>query len=159
MEAALKLSRQYFLEVKPQQPQRTRFISRERSYHGITLGALAVGGHKFRRANFEPLLMKNVSQVSPCFEYRGKGPRESDEDYVQRLAQELDDEFQRVGPETVCAFVAEPVVGAVRISLTPFRSLCIDATTIGSGLCAFGARLLQGRPKYLPKIRSALDLR
>jgi len=119
MEAALKLSRQYFLEVKPPQPQRTRFISRERSYHGITLGALAVGGHKFRRANFEPLLMKTVSQVSPCFEYRGKQPGESDEDYVQRLAQELDDEFQRVGPETVCAFVAEPVVGAVR-SLDPY---------------------------------------
>lgn len=117
MEAALKLSRQYFLEVSPPQPQRTRFISRERSYHGITLGALAVGGHKFRRANFEPLLMKNVSQVSPCFEYRGKGSRESDEEYVQRLAKELDDEFQRVGPETVCAFVAEPVVGAVSVPL------------------------------------------
>ncbi|KAK3688418.1 pyridoxal phosphate-dependent transferase [Podospora appendiculata] len=110
MEAALKLARQYYLEIG--QPQRSRFISRERSYHGITLGALAVGGHKARRAKFEPLLMDNVSQVSPCFAFRGKAAGESDTDYVHRLAVELDDEFQRVGPETVCAFVAEPVVGA-----------------------------------------------
>lgn len=112
MEAAVKLARQYFLEGDQPQPQRTRFISRKQSYHGTTLGALAIGGHQYRRAKFEPLLMKNVSQVSPCFAYRGKNPGESDESYVQRLANELDDEFQRVGPETVCAFVAEPVVGA-----------------------------------------------
>ncbi|KAK3390862.1 pyridoxal phosphate-dependent transferase [Podospora didyma] len=112
MEAAIKLARQYFLEISPAQPDRTRFISRKQSYHGITLGALAVGGHAYRRAKFEPLLMKNTSSVSPCFEFRGKGPRETNEEYVTRLAQELDDEFQRVGPETVCAFVAEPVVGA-----------------------------------------------
>ena len=113
MEAAIKLARQYYLELQPPQPQRTKFISRKQSYHGITLGALAVGGHEFRRSKFEPLLMKNVSRVSPCFEYRGKILTDSDETYVARLAKELDDEFQRLGPETVCAFVAEPVVGAV----------------------------------------------
>lgn len=113
MEAAIKLARQYYLETNPPQPQRTKFISRKQSYHGITLGALAVGGHAVRRAKFEPLLMKNVSQVSPCFEYRGKIAGESDKAYVERLVKELDDEFQRVGPDTVCAFVAEPVVGAV----------------------------------------------
>ncbi|KAK3944803.1 pyridoxal phosphate-dependent transferase [Diplogelasinospora grovesii] len=112
MEAALKLARQYFVELKPSQPQRTRFIARNQSYHGTTLGALAIGGHQYRRSNFEPLLMKNASKVSPCFAFRGKFPGETDEDYVNRLAKELDDEFQRVGPETVCAFVAEPVVGA-----------------------------------------------
>ncbi|KAK3353479.1 pyridoxal phosphate-dependent transferase [Lasiosphaeria hispida] len=112
MEAAIKLARQYFLEASPAQPQRTRFISRKQSYHGITLGALAVGGHEFRREKFEPLLMKNVSRVSPCSPFRGKAAGESDDNYVNRLAKELDDEFVRVGPETVCAFVAEPVVGA-----------------------------------------------
>lgn len=115
MEAAIKLARQYFLELDPPQPQRTRFISRRQSYHGITLGALAVGGHAYRRAKFEPLLMKNVSQVSPCFEYRGMAVGESKEQYVQRLVMELDDEFQRVGPDTICAFVAEPIVGAVSL--------------------------------------------
>ncbi|KAK0645574.1 exocyst complex protein exo70 [Cercophora newfieldiana] len=112
MEAAVKLARQYYLELDPPQPQRAQFISRKQSYHGITLGALAIGGHAARRAKFEPMLMKNVTQVSPCFEYRGKTPGESDEAYVERLTKELDDEFQRVGPDTVCAFVAEPVVGA-----------------------------------------------
>ena len=114
VEAALKLARQYFLELPTPQPQRTRFIARLPSYHGTTLGALAVGGHVIRREPFEPLLAKNTSHVSPCYAYRGKKDGESDADYVVRLAEELDTEFQRVGPETVCAFIAEPVVGAVR---------------------------------------------
>jgi len=113
MEAAVKLARQYFLEKDTPEPQRIRYISRRQSYHGITLGALAMGGHEYRRKKFEPLLMDNVSRVSPCYSFRGKGVHETDEQYVARLAQELDDEFQRVGPDTVCAFVAEPIVGAV----------------------------------------------
>ncbi|PIG84104.1 aminotransferase [Aspergillus arachidicola] len=112
VEAALKLARQYFLELPTPQPQRTRFIARKPSYHGITLGALAAGGHVLRRQPFEPLLPQNISHVSPCYPYRGKESGETDADYVARLAAELDAEFQRVGPENVCAFVAEPVVGA-----------------------------------------------
>jgi adenosylmethionine-8-amino-7-oxononanoate aminotransferase len=72
-----------------------------------------MGGHVARRALYEPMLLDNISRVSPCNAYRFKKEGESDEGYVARLAQELDDEFQRLGPETVCAFVAEPVVGAV----------------------------------------------
>lgn len=67
-----------------------------------------------RREPFEPILSTNTSHVSPCYPYRGKKAGESDADYVARLAAELDAEFQRVGPENVCAFIAEPVVGAVR---------------------------------------------
>lgn len=63
------------------------------------------------------MLGSNVSHVSACNSYRGKKEHESIEAYVSRLAEELDLEFQRVGPETVCAFVAEPVVGAVSHSL------------------------------------------
>ncbi|KAJ6111243.1 hypothetical protein N7486_003478 [Penicillium sp. IBT 16267x] len=112
VEAALKLARQYFLELPNPQPQRERFIARLPSYHGTTLGALGVGGHVLRREPFEPLLAKNTSHVSPCNAYRDKKKGESDASYVARLAAELDAEFQRVGPETVCAFIAEPVVGA-----------------------------------------------
>ncbi|KAJ5552011.1 hypothetical protein N7535_000043 [Penicillium sp. DV-2018c] len=112
VEAALKLARQYFLELSPPQPQRTRFIARFASYHGTTLGALGLGGHVQRREPFEPLLSQNTYHVSPCYAYRGKRDGETDADYVARLAAELDAEFQRLGPETVCAFVAEPVVGA-----------------------------------------------
>ncbi|KAI1881389.1 hypothetical protein JX265_000215 [Neoarthrinium moseri] len=112
MEAAMKLARQYFLEKPDSEPKRVNFIARHLSYHGTTLGSLSMGGHVFRRAKFEPMLLKNISRVSPCFAYRGQGQDENDEAYVARLAEELDKEFQRLGPETVCAFVAEPVVGA-----------------------------------------------
>lgn len=109
----MKLARQYFVELPTPQLQRSRFIARKPSYHGVTLGALSVGGHMIRREPFEPILSTNTSHVSPCYPYRGKKAGESDADYVARLAAELDAEFQRVGPENVCAFIAEPVVGAV----------------------------------------------
>ncbi|KAJ5682988.1 hypothetical protein N7462_006153 [Penicillium macrosclerotiorum] len=101
-----------FLELPTPQPQRTRFIARLPSYHGATLGALGVGGHVLRRQPFGPLLSQNTSHVSPCYAYRGKKDGETDADYVARLATELEAEFQRVGPDNVCAFIAEPVVGA-----------------------------------------------
>lgn len=110
MESALKLGRQYFVEKG--QNRRTRFIARRQSYHGNTLGALGVGGHVARRAPYEPILSPLCSRVSPCFAYHNQQPGESDVAYVARLAAELDAEFQRVGPETVIAFCAEPVVGA-----------------------------------------------
>ena len=117
MDAAVKLARQYFVELQTPQAGRVRFIARRQSYHGATLAALSLGGHLARRAVYEPILMGNTSWVSACNKYRGMREGESEEEYVRRLAKELDDEFQRVGPETVCAFVAEPVVGAVSISM------------------------------------------
>ena len=113
MDAAIKLARQYFLELSPPQPQRIRIVARHESYHGNTIGALSVSGHKARRGIFEPMLSSCVSHISACNIYRGCRSEETVEDYVARLAQELDEEFQRVGSDTVCAFVAEPVVGAV----------------------------------------------
>ena len=111
MEAAMKLTRQYFLELSPPQAHRTRFIARKESYHGTTLGALSMSGHLARRGLFEPLLLptSTISRVSACNAYRGLNKGESTSTYVARLAQELDAEFQRVGPSSVCAFVAEPV--------------------------------------------------
>ena len=109
----MKLARQYFLELPTPQPQRTKIIGRAPSFHGVTLGALAAGGHHIRRDPFKPLLSSSFSHVSPCFPYRGQEEGETDEDYVARLAAELDAEFQAVGPENVCAFIAETVVGAV----------------------------------------------
>lgn len=112
IEAALKMARQYHLEKPTPEPQRIHFIGRQQSYHGTTLGALAVGGHRARRAIYEPMLSKNSTFVSPCFAFRGKSPEMSDTAYVQHLEQELDAEFQRVGTDKVAAFIAEPVVGA-----------------------------------------------
>ena len=64
-----------------------------------------------------------MSHVSPCYPYRGLKEGESNEQYVARLAQELEDQFQRVGPETVCGFVAETVAGLVSPRLHPFHPL------------------------------------
>jgi adenosylmethionine-8-amino-7-oxononanoate aminotransferase len=108
-ETALKLARQYFVETG--QPQRHRFIARRQSYHGNTLGALSVGGNMARREMFEPMLMK-VSHIVPCYAYRYKQPGESDAAFGLRAADELEAEILRLGPETVAAFIAEPVVGA-----------------------------------------------
>jgi adenosylmethionine-8-amino-7-oxononanoate aminotransferase len=109
-EAAIKLARQYFLEIG--QAGRIRTIARRQSYHGTTLGALAAGGNMMRRAYYEPILSQTHSLVSPCFGYRFQHDGESDAQYLDRLIEELDGEFRRVGPETVMAFLAEPVVGA-----------------------------------------------
>lgn len=109
VEAALKLSRQYYLEKG--EGHRHRIIARRQSYHGNTLGALATGGNAWRRQQFDPLLI-DVSHISPCFEYRWKRDGESSFEFGQRVANELRNEIERLGPETVMAFVAEPVVGA-----------------------------------------------
>ena len=117
MEAALKLSRQYFLERG--QPRRTQYIARRQSYHGNTLGALGLGGNLARREPYAPILAPCFHHVSPCFAYHGQEPGEPDEAYVARLAAELEAEFQRLGPDTVAAFVAETVVGATTGCVPP----------------------------------------
>lgn len=109
VEAALKLARQYFLETG--EPDRELFIGRRQSYHGNTLGALAVGGNAWRRAQFAPLLM-NVEHIAPCYAYRDRKEGESKADYGLRVANELEETLLRVGPHRVIAFVAEKVVGA-----------------------------------------------
>jgi adenosylmethionine-8-amino-7-oxononanoate aminotransferase len=109
VEAALKLARQYFVEIG--QPERAHFIARRQSYHGNTLGALAVGGNAWRRQQFAPLLI-DVAHVAPCYAYRDQRPDESAEAYGTRLAQELEATVQRLGPRKVIGFVAETVVGA-----------------------------------------------
>jgi adenosylmethionine-8-amino-7-oxononanoate aminotransferase len=129
-EAAIKLARQYFLEIG--QPGRMRTIARRQSYHGTTLGALSAGGNMMRREKFVPILSATHSLVSPCFAYRFQEPGETDEQYVDRLIAELDAEFQRVGPETVMAFMAEPIVGAT--------TGCVTAL-----------------PGYFPRVRAVCD--
>ncbi len=116
VEAALKMARQYFVEIG--QPQREHFIARRQSYHGNTLGALAVGGNAWRRKQFAPLLIP-VTHVAPCYEYRGRAAAESAEQYGQRLVAELSQTIQRLGGDTVIAFVAETVGGATQGATTP----------------------------------------
>jgi adenosylmethionine-8-amino-7-oxononanoate aminotransferase len=116
IEAAIKLARQYFVERG--EPQRQHFIARRQSYHGNTLGALAAGGNAWRRAPYAPLLSSAFSHVTPAFAYHEKRDDESETDFVARLASELEAEFQRLGADTVAAFIAEPVVGATAGAVT-----------------------------------------
>ncbi len=109
VEAALKMARQYFVEVG--EPTRRHVIARWQSYHGNTLGALAVGGNRWRREAFAPLLI-DVPHISPCFSYRFKRDDESEAAYGRRVADELEAEILRLGPKAVAAFIAETVVGA-----------------------------------------------
>jgi len=109
VEAALKLARQFFLEKG--EPGRRHLIGRRQSYHGNTLGALATGGNEWRRQQFSPLLIE-VSHIAPCYEYLLREDGESAYAYGQRAAQELEEEILRLGPDSVMAFFAEPVVGA-----------------------------------------------
>ncbi len=147
MEAALKLARQYFVEKG--EPQRRHVIGRRQSYHGNTLGALAVGGNQWRRRQFEPLLV-DVTHVAPCYAYRGKQAGETDDAYGKRLAAELEGEIQRLGAQAVIAFVAETVVGATLGAATPVpgyfkrvREVCdrygvlliLDEVMCGMGRC------------------------
>jgi len=116
VESALKMARQYFVEIG--QPQRTHFIARRQSYHGNTLGALAVGGNEWRRAPFAPILVP-ATHVAPCYPYREQRADETAEQYGQRLADELEAAIQAQGPGRVIAFVAETVGGATAGVLTP----------------------------------------
>ncbi len=109
-EAAVKMARQHFLERG--QPQRSRFIARRQSYHGNTLGALSASGNAMRRAPYAPMLSPAFHHVSPAYAYRGRRDDESEAEYVARLAAELEAKFQALGPDTVAAFIAEPIVGA-----------------------------------------------
>ena len=118
VEAALKLARQYFVEIG--EPERRHFIARRQSYHGNTLGALAIGGNAWRREQFLPLLVP-AHHVSPCYPYRDQLPQESEEQYGQRLADELEQKIIELGPQSVAAFVAETVVGATAGALAPVK--------------------------------------
>ena len=112
MDAALKLSRQYFFEKG--ETQRTRFVSRLQSYHGNTVGGMNVSSYLARKMPYANLQLENVSWVTPAYQYQYSNWREgeTEEEFARRLVEELDRHFQQLGPENVIAFIAEPLVGA-----------------------------------------------
>jgi adenosylmethionine-8-amino-7-oxononanoate aminotransferase len=116
VEAAMKMARQYFVEIG--QPQRRHFIARRQSYHGNTLGALAAGGNAWRRAQFQPILPE-THHVSPCYAYRDQKDGETPEAYAARLAGELEAKILELGADQVIAFIVEPVVGATLGAVGP----------------------------------------
>lgn len=115
IEASLKLARQYFFEQG--KTDKKYFIARKQSYHGNTIGALSIGGNLWRRKPFDPILVEG-HHISACNEYREKHENETEFDYGQRIANELETKILKLGPENVAAFVAETVVGATSGCLT-----------------------------------------
>ncbi len=114
-ETAIKLARQYFVERG--EPARTRIVSRWQSYHGSTLGALAVSGNVRRRATYAPLL-PDWGHIPPCYCYRCPLGLAYPECNVA-CADELETFVLGVKPETVAAFIFEPVVGATLGAVAP----------------------------------------
>ncbi len=162
VEAALKLSRQYFLEAG--EKDRHLFIARRQSYHGNTLGALAVGGNEWRRESFRPLLVAG-HHIAPCFEYRDRTENESAADYGERVAVELEEKIIALGPQRVAAFVAETVVGATAGAVTAvpgyfsrIREICdrygihliLDEVMCGSGRT--GSMMAYQQEQVIPDI-------
>ncbi len=129
VEAALKITRQYFVETG--QPQRKFVIARRQGYHGNTFGALSASGNIWRRRQFEPVLINTMQHISPCYAYRYKGADETAEAYGLRMANELEAKIIELGPGNVAAFIAETVVGATlgAVAATPgyfrrIREIC-----------------------------------
>ncbi len=108
-ETALKLARQYWLAKGI--PGKYKVISREQSYHGNTLGALSVSGNAQRRITYGPML-QDWPRIPPCYSYRYQQPDESAEQYALRAANSLEQSLLEAGPDSVAAFIAEPIVGA-----------------------------------------------
>jgi len=116
IEACLKLARHYFVETG--ETRRTNFISRRQSYHGITVGALSVGGRMKDRKPFQEMLLAG-HHIAPAHAYRGRRDDETPEQYGLRAADELEEKILELGAGTVAAFVAETVVGATLGAATP----------------------------------------
>ncbi|KAL6364413.1 hypothetical protein LRP88_01814 [Fusarium phalaenopsidis] len=153
-DAAIKLATQYWHERG--MPQKCHFIARKQSYHGNTIGALCVSGHDSRRAMYRDWLSSNVSFVDPCFSYRLKGHKETNGEYVNRLADQLEAEILRImcgmgKTGTMHAWEQENISGPdiqtigkalgggyIPLSGVLLRSKIFDALADGSGLLAHG---------------------
>jgi adenosylmethionine-8-amino-7-oxononanoate aminotransferase len=115
VDAAIRLARQH--HVAAGRPERWKIIGRELSYHGITLAALAAGGHATRRQGFEPLLLDFPK--APAHYCLDCSLGRHNDGCLERAADGLEETIVREGPDTVAAFIAEPVVGSAGGALVP----------------------------------------
>ncbi len=107
IETALKVAIQYWQENG--QPEKYQFITRQKSYHGITLGALSISGHQIRRQRFEHSLIKNPRNLTADLE----------NDSLEIHLQELDQVIKETGAEKIAGLVVEPIIGAAGTAMVP----------------------------------------
>ncbi|EFY90041.1 aminotransferase, putative [Metarhizium acridum CQMa 102] len=117
VEAAMKLARQYHFERND--ADRMHFVSRKQSYHGNTMASMSVSSNLARKVPYKGFEYPHVSHVTPPYAYRYKMDGETDAQFTDRLLRELEDEFLRVGPSKVIAFIAEPIIGATAGCVVP----------------------------------------
>jgi len=99
-------------------PEKTKIIARKRAYHGVTLGASSMTGLPPVHQAFN-LPLPGFLHVSTPHHYWGAAEGASEAEFSQSLAAELDDLISAEGPETVGAFIAEPVMGAGGVLVPP----------------------------------------
>jgi len=100
------------------QPTKVKVLGRFISYHGMTMGALSMSGHAARRPDYSTLLHA-FPVVPPASQYRFARPHETETEYAERAAAEVEAAIMAQDPATVSAFIAEPIVGAAGGVLVP----------------------------------------
>ncbi len=100
------------------QPQKKKIISRQKAYHGVTLAAASLTGLPYTHRDFDLPLPRFLHTDCPHY-YRFAGEGEAEEDFATRLADNLDKLIEEEGPDTVAAFIAEPVMGAGGVIVPP----------------------------------------
>ncbi|KAI6780340.1 aminotransferase [Emericellopsis cladophorae] len=156
VEAAMKLARQWHFERG--ETRRVHFVARQQGYHGNTMASMSLSSNVARKIPYQGFSYPHVTHVSPPFAYRYQGDAESEEDFTNRLVQEVEDEFLRVGTDNVIAFVGETVIGATAGCVTPpkgywagIQAVCqrygilliLDEVMCGSGRCGAPFAFLQ----------------
>lgn len=165
MDSAMKLACQCFFEQG--KLERVNFVTRRQAYHGSTIGAMSVSSNLPRKIPYGPLMLSNVTYSSPAYSYHYQKPSETESEYTKRLVAELDEEFQKIGPETIIAFIAETVVGATSGCVTAprgyfsgIRKLCnkygilliLDEVMCGTGRTGTFFAFEQEGPDVTPDI-------
>ncbi|MDA9983940.1 aminotransferase [Porticoccaceae bacterium] len=114
----IKLLRYYHEAIG--KPERRKIIARERSYHGVTIASAALTGLPVTQAHFDlPVDALGILRTDHPHYYRGKIGSESEAEFVQRIVGNLETMILQEGPETIAAFIAEPITGASGVIVPP----------------------------------------
>ena len=114
----IKLLRYYHEAIG--KPERRKIIARERSYHGVTVAAASLTGLPVTQNHFDlPVDALGILRTDHPHYYRGKQGDESEVEFVDRIVGNLEDLIVREGPETIAAFIAEPITGASGVIVPP----------------------------------------
>lgn len=100
--------------------QKRKIITRERAYHGVTVASGALTSLPANLTHFDPPTdALGILRTDHPHYYKGRHPGESEEDFVKRIVSNLEALILREGPETIAAFIAEPVTGASGVIVPP----------------------------------------